>query len=137
MNYLDILREQLPIDEGNRLKPYRDTVGKLTIGVGRNLDDVGLRQNEVDFLLDGDIAQAVKTAQSVVSNFDALTDARKAVVANMAFNLGRGLSAFTQTIKAIEESRWNDAADEMLKSKWAEQVGARATRLAAAMRGEP
>jgi lysozyme len=135
VNYLDILHKQLPIDEGVRDKPYRDTVGKLTVGVGRNLDDVGLSKSEIYFLLDNDIAAAEESARSILDNFDALSDERKAVVVNMAFNLGRTrLAGFANTMQAIRDGRWGDAADGMLASKWAQQVGARAARLAKAMR---
>lgn len=135
MSYLDILHRELPIDEGSRAHPYRDTVGKLTIGVGRNLDDVGLRPNEIYYLLDNDIADAEDTARSIVDTFDQLSDERKAVLVNMAFNLGRDrLMGFAQMLQAVRDERWDDAAAAMLDSKWAIQVGARATRLADAMR---
>ena len=134
MTYLDIVRTQLPIDEGRRTKPYRDTVGKLSIGVGRNLDDVGVRPDEIALMLENDIAEAERAARSLV-NFDALSDVRKAVVINMAFNMGAAvLSRFVNTLKAINEGRYGDAADGMLASKWAQQVGARAQRLAKQMR---
>ena len=135
MTYLDMLHRQLPIDEGSHSKPYRDTVGKLTIGVGRNLDDVGLRQNEIYYLLDNDIAAAEDDARALIDTFDQLTEARKAVLVNMAFNLGRDrLMGFAQMLQAVRNGRWEDAAAAMLDSKWAIQVGARATRLADAMR---
>ena len=135
MSYLDILRPQLKTDEGYRTKPYEDTVGKLTIGVGRNLDDVGLHADEIDLMLTNDMAAAEKTARVLIPSFDSLSDARKAVVINMAFNLGQAkLGAFTNTLSAINEGRYGAAADEMLKSRWAVQVGQRAERLAELMR---
>jgi len=136
MGYLDILRRQLPIDEGTRTRPYRDSVGKLTIGVGRNLDDVGLSLGEIAYLLENDIAQADKAARALVPKFDTLTEERKAVLVNMAFNLGHyRLSMFVKLLAAVREARWDYAADEMLDSTWAEQVGERAQRLAIEMRG--
>ena len=50
-----LLHDELVRDEGVRLKPYRDTVGKLTIGTGRNLDDMGISEVENAMLLDNDI----------------------------------------------------------------------------------
>ncbi len=136
MGYLDILRRQLPIDEGTRTRPYRDSVGKLTIGVGRNLDDVGLSLGEIAYLLENDIAQAEKSARVLVPKFDTLTEERKAVLVNMAFNLGHyRLSMFVKFLAAVREARWADAADQMLDSTWATQVGDRAIRLANEMRG--
>ena len=135
MNYLDIAREQLRIDEGARAKPYTDTVGKTTIGVGRNLTDVGLSEDEIELLFVNDVARADAIARSVLHGFDGLTEPRKAIVVNMAFNMGRGaLSQFRKTLAAIEEGRYEDAAREMLDSKWAGQVGNRALRLAENMR---
>ena len=135
MGHREIVRAQLKLDEGVKAKPYKDTVGKLTVGVGRNLDDVGLRTDEINYLLDNDIQQAEADAKTLFTNFDALSDARKAVLVNMSFNLGLSrLSGFKNFKAAVEAGAFEQAAVEMLSSKWAEQVGARATRLAKAMR---
>jgi lysozyme len=135
VSYRQILKAQLSTDEGYRQKPYRDTVGKLTIGVGRNLDDIGVNDAEISLMLDNDIARAEAAAYRLVPTFEDLSDVRKAVIVNMAFNLGeRTLGGFHDTLQAIAEQRWEDAADHMLESHWASQVGARAQRLAQAMR---
>lgn len=134
MTFRDDLAMQLRVDEGDRQFPYTDTVGKLTIGVGHNLTDNGLSQRIRDLILEEDMGIAETLARTLLPNFDALTDARKAAVCNMAFNLGRRLMGFAQTLAALREERWDDAATAMLDSKWAQQVGARATRLAKAMR---
>ena len=135
MNYTDILHAQLRIDEGVRFKPYTDSVGKTTIGIGRNLTDIGINRGEMALMFDNDLASAEHTARLLVPNFETLTDARKAVVVNMAFNMGfNALSTFVNTLKAIEEGRWVDAEHGMLASKWATQVKGRAGRLADMMR---
>jgi lysozyme len=127
------LKEQLRRDEGFRLKPYRDTVGKLTIGCGRNLDDKGISAEEAYLLLDHDIAE-VRASLARFDWFTALDEARQGVCLNMAFNLGvGGLLAFVKMIQALEVQNWDRAATEMLDSLWARQVGARATRLAEQM----
>lgn len=134
MNYRDILRHQLPIDEGRESKPYPDTVGKLTIGVGRNLDDVGLFADEIALMLENDIARAERATRALVPTFDSLSDTRKAVLCNMAF-MGQGkLAGFKKMLRAVNEGRFSDAADEILDSKYARQVGERAKRLAELMR---
>jgi lysozyme len=121
-------------DEGVRLKPYTDTVGKLTIGVGRNLTDVGISEAECETLLANDIAKCEADAERF-HWYAGLDDARKAVVLNMIFNLGAGaFRSFTNTIKAIEAGDYQDAAERMTQSLWARQVGARAARLAQIMR---
>jgi lysozyme len=135
MSYIDICLGQLPIDEGKRNKPYKDSVGILTIGVGRNLDDVGLRDDEIALMLRNDVAQADKDARWLVPSFDSLSDARKAVLVNMVFNLGRPrLGAFVRFLRAVADQQWDEASSEMLQSKWAMQVGQRAQRLAKMMR---
>jgi lysozyme len=135
MNYRDIAKAQLKVDEGIRAKPYLDSVGKLTIACGRNLDDKGLSMLEIDFLLENDLTDAERDARSLVVTFDKLTDARKAVLLNMALNLGRTrLAGFNRFLEAIHAEAWEQAAAEMLDSTWAKQVKGRADRLARQMR---
>lgn len=125
------LREQLIRDEGVRLRPYRDDVGKLTIGIGRNLDDVGLSLTEAEYLLDNDIVRAAAAVLAHLPWTHSLDEVRRAALTNMAFNMGiGGLLGFKRALKALEEGRWEAAAQEMMDSKWARQVGIRAERLA-------
>lgn len=133
------LRSQLLNDEGLRLHPYLDTVGKWTIGVGRNLDDVGISKVEALYLLENDIDKAIRDLVAAFPWFVELDPVRQTVLVNMAFNMGvgselRGLRSFKNTLRAIEEGRYEDAAKGMLASKWARQVGRRATRLAEMMK---
>ena len=131
------LRDDLIRDEGIRLKTYRCTAGKLTIGVGRNLDDVGITRDEALHLLDNDIARVRGEVRKTFPWFDGLTETRQGVVINMVFNLGlRRFSQFFQTIKAISEGDYRKAAAQMRASLWARQVGARAERLAVQMERE-
>lgn len=113
--------------EGNRLKPYRDTIGKLTIGVGRNLDDVGISAEESYFLLEHDRDRAIAHCRKHFAWFDALCPARQMVMVDMCYNLGiGGLLGFFDTLAAIERGDFTAAARHMLKSDWAKQVGNRA-----------
>ena len=129
------LSSQLSTDEGRKSMIYTDTVGKVSGGVGRNLTDNGFSQDEIDLMLSNDIAKATSTARSLVPGFDQIDDVRQEVIANMAFNLGyTRLSGFKMFLAAVNSSSWDDAATQMLSSKWASQVGARATRLSFAMR---
>lgn len=128
------LRDQLMRDEGLRLKPYRDSVGKLTIGVGRNLDDVGISEEEAGLLLNNDIAAARADVFARLPWATFLNEPRFAVLVNMRFNLGlAGLFTFRQALAAMERGDWAEAAKEMRDSHWAEQVGPRAHRLAQQM----
>lgn len=140
MTYLDILRIQLRIDEGEVQFPYQDTRGFLTIGIGRNLTVKGINAEERKLIFENDLSEAVAVARRCIPSFDALNDVRKYVVVNMAFNMGygngknRGLSSFVNTLKAIAGEQWETAAILMAQSDWAKQVGARAVRLATNMR---
>jgi lysozyme len=129
-----LLRSQLERHEGLRLKPYLDTVGKTTIAYGRNLDDVGISMAEADFMLANDI-EKVERQLSVVDEYAMLDKTRQTVIANMSFNLGfRGLMNFSRMWTAIGKGDYEEAAKQMLSSKWANQVGARAVELSEIMR---
>ena len=125
------LKSDLMRDEGVRLKPYRCTAGKLTIGVGRNLDDVGLSAGEVATLLDSDIARVVGELDQALPWWHQMSEPRQRALANMAFNLGvPRLLGFRKMVQALAQGQYDEAARQALASKWAEQVGARAQRLA-------
>jgi len=128
------IKDMLTRDEGLRQFPYKDTVGKTTIGIGRNLDDVGLTEIEVYFLFFNDLKRVEDQAKTFPW-YAKLNEARQAVILNMIFNLGiRGFTGFVTTLSLIGKGKYAEAADQMLKSKWAGQVGARAQRLAEQMR---
>lgn len=135
MDWLDRELEELSLDEGIRYKAYLDTVGVWTIGVGHTGPDVypGLVIDKAQAmeLLDQDIEEAVEDAEIVCEGFwESLSGPRKGVIVNMAFNLGRkGLAGFKNTLRYIANGQYELAASNMLKSKWASQVGKRAQRL--------
>jgi lysozyme len=134
MNYEKLLAE-LERDEGLRLKPYRDSVGKLTIGIGRNLDDKGISEAAARFLLGEDVLEVEAGLDEALPWWRQQEEVRQRVLANMAFNMGlAGLLQFTNTLAAVREGRYEDAASGMLASLWAKQVGPRAIRLAEMMR---
>lgn len=124
------LQRQLIRDEDERLKPYLDSVGKTTIGVGRNLDDVGISKEESRIMLNNDIARVI--GQMIrYSWFRDQTAPRKRALANMCFNLGLPkLLMFKKMIAALKVRDFDKASAEALDSKWARQVGNRAIRIA-------
>lgn len=131
---LDKVGDLLRLHEGVRQFPYRDSVGKLTIGVGFNLDDVGLYPEEMDFILKNRLKKVASELYDHLPWITSLNSARTAVLLDMGYNLGvPGLLKFRKMIEAMRTFRWGDAAAEMLDSKWAGQVGRRAVRLAAMM----
>lgn len=130
-------RDLVKYHEGCSLRPYRDTVGKLTIGWGRNLEDVGISQREADQMLDVDLIHAEGICVRIFGGWYALSAVRRAVLIDMAHNLGEGgLRSFRKMRAAIEAGEFALASLEMLDSKWASQVGARARRLANMMKDD-
>lgn len=126
---------QLETHEGVSLKPYTDTVGKLTIGVGRNLTDRGISEEESDVLLLNDIGRVRVELHETFPWFDALDSVRQAAIVNIAFNIGlTRLRTFRKALAAMAHKQYGQASDEFMDSKWARQVGARAAELAAQIR---
>lgn len=134
MNY-QAIRDMLILDEGIRLKPYIDTVGKPTIGVGRNLEDVGISKDEAMLLLDNDINGAISDLDKLLPWWRSMSDIRQQVLINMCFNLGiLRLMGFKKALAAMEAADYATAANEMETSGWYHQVGGRAIRLVSLMR---
>ena len=128
---LQTLRE----DEGVRLRPYTDSVGVLTIGVGRNLQAKGIRRGEAELMLTNDVAEAILAARKYPW-FAGLSEARQETVVYMIFQLGEaGFAKFTATIRALAAGDYERAARQMLASKVARvQAPARWQRHAERMR---
>lgn len=131
---IDALEDQLIDHEGLELKPYHCTADKLTIGVGRNIQDRGITEDEARYLLKNDIKiveDELLTRQPVVAGLDSV---RQRVLVDMGFNLGLPiLMKFQNMWSAIEDEDYHEAARQMMDSRWAKQVGRRAERLAQAM----
>lgn len=124
------LRSLLRHHEGVRAKPYRCTAGKTTIGVGRNLDDLGLSPDEIDYLFENDLRRVELELLRAFPWAKSLDAVRYAVMVDMLFNLGlRRLQNFRKFLAAMEKNDWKTASIEMMDSLWAKQVKRRATRL--------
>lgn len=137
---IEQLTAQLRRDEGTKETAYKDSLGLLTIGVGRLIDSrksgAGLRPDEIDYLLKNDIADRVQAlTKALPMLFPKLDEARQGVLLNMAFQLGTaGLLGFKSTLALVSAGKYAEAAEQMLKSKWATQTPARAKRLAEQMK---
>lgn len=128
------MTRQLRLHEGERLKPYRCTAGKLTIGVGRNLEDRGITREESAMLLANDIAAEERELLNALPWVATLDEVRQRVLLDMSFNMGLvGLLGFKRTLATIQAGEYQAAATMMLDSKWAKQVGQRAERLSRMM----
>ena len=128
---MDKMIEQLVDHEGLELHPYEDSLGILTIGVGRNLEERGISEDEAFYLLGNDIEviwdELVKQ-HPIVEDLD---DQRQMVLLDMAFNMGvPRLGKFKKMWAAIEDGDMIEASKQALDSRWADQVGRRAETLA-------
>jgi len=135
------LLNQLRRHEGLRLKPYHCSENFLSLGYGRNLDTNGISEAEAEFMLLNDLL----ACESELKNegwYNQLDEVRRAVILNMAFNLGKPtLLKFKKFIGALSDDDYETASKEMVTgsdgvspSKWASQVGSRAYELADQMR---
>lgn len=125
------LKQDLTRDEGVRLMPYVDSVGKVTIGVGRNLTDKGICASECDFQLTNDVNDVISSLDMAIPYWKNLSEPRQRALANMCFNMGlHRLLGFTNMLAAIRGGDFTTASTEALNSEWARQVGARAQRIA-------
>jgi lysozyme len=131
MDYSKI-KDMLIRDEGLQLKPYLCPSGKLTIGIGRNIEDNGISKDEALYMLNNDIVNAERDCKNWLGKvYDNLSDTRKSVLINMMFNLGLPrLMGFKKFKSALCQGDFEKASMEMLDSRWAVQVGNRAERLA-------
>lgn len=123
---------RLRADEGFRARAYRDSRGYLTIGYGRLIEaSGGITVPEANYLLANDIRQACADLDRVLPWWRSMSPARQGALVMMCFNLGlQGLLGFKAMLAEMSRGDWEAAAREMLDSRWASQVGARATRLA-------
>jgi len=152
MNIKEIT-DQLIRHEGLRLKPYHCPAGRLTIGVGRNLEDKGITENEAVMLLENDVQECIADLKDIFQDdsepidapdttadkenrFDLLPESTQRVLVDMRFNLGyQGFRKFKKMIKAVKQQDFHTAAREMKDSRWYHQVGERAKRLTEMMQG--
>lgn len=132
--------------EGLKLMPYRCTMGKLTIGVGRNLEDNpptpeekralgdymhGITENAAKMLLRNDITRCYESLKWTVRDFENLSPDRQYALLDMCFQLGiKGLRRFRKMLQAIDRKDFAAAAAECLKSDYANQTPKRAKKIA-------
>lgn len=139
----DTLQALLLKHEGTRLKPYYDCCGlffrdcrciengkkqgKLTIGTGRNIEDIGISNQESNYLLENDMSRVVSECRENFPWFNSLDDDRQNAVADMNFNMGlTRLKGFVKMLAAVAAGNWKEAANQIKASVWSGQVGVRA-----------
>lgn len=120
----------LRVHEGLRLKPYRCTAGKLTIGYGRNLDDVGISAQEAEIMLQSDLVRCELDLMGF-GFWNGLSDNQKAALLDMRYCLGPGgFRGFRKMIAALEAGNAAEASSQVMDSLLARQVGDRAQDIA-------
>ena len=131
------LKSQLLREEGSESCAYQDSLGYWTIGVGRLIDSRkggGLSNDEIDFLLENDIKAKTREVLLALPWMPRLSEPRQAVLIGMAFQMGiGGLLKFKRMLGSIEDGQYVEAAEEMVKSRWAMQTPKRAYRMAQQM----
>ena len=137
---IDQLRDTLKIDEGVKYEIYNDHLGYPTFGIGHLVVEsdeehgkpvgTSVSEDRVNAVFDKDVAVMVDEAKKIFPNLDTLPEEAQQVIVNITFNMGRPrLSQFKKFIAGVNAGDWNKAAVEMMDSRWAKQVGARAERL--------
>ena len=141
----DQLREELAEDEGCKFEIYLDHLGLPTFGIGHLVVDgdpehgqpVGtpVDDERVRQVFSLDIASTLDECQVLYPDFDDLPEECQLIIANMMFNMGRPrLSKFKGMKAGVDARDWNRAPDEMVDSRWHDQVPNRAKRLVKRMR---
>lgn len=131
------IKDYIKLNEGLRLKPYRCSVGKLTIGYGRNLEDVGISEKEAEFLLVDDIGECFSSLLRIFNYilFSKLAYNRQMVLVDMIFNLGNTrFLGFKKMIQAIKDNDFKEASLQILDSNYAKQLPGRSGNNAKLMR---
>ena len=138
---IDLLRvkETLKKHEGVKNELYYDSLGYLTIGVGRLLDTRKggrLSDDEVEYLLDNDVERAYADARSRIRFFDSLKPAQQEALVNMCFQMGiKKLLEFKKMLAALEAGDLPTARVEALDSLWARQTKGRALEVVGMLTG--
>jgi len=137
---IEALREQLKTDEGVKYEIYKDHLGYPTFGIGHLItegdpehgepDGTEINEDRVNEVFETDVATFIDEAKILFPDLDDLPEVAQQVIVNMAFNMGRPrLSKFKNFIAGVNDRDWVRAAEEMMDSRWAVQVGIRAIRL--------
>ena len=137
---IEELRDQLKIDEGVKYEIYNDHLGYATFGIGHLIVEgdeehgkpigTAVSEERVNAIFEEDVQKYISESKKVFPNLDDLQETAQQVIVNMCFNMGAPrLSQFKKFIAGVNRADWPTAAIEMMDSRWANQVGDRATRL--------
>lgn len=129
------IEQQLANHEGKERKLYKCTAGKWSIGIGRNLEDNGLSDDEIDYLFQNDLKRVIKELDTSVAWWRTKRENVRNVLIDMCFNLGiTRLLGFKRFLEAMKEDQYEKAIDEMKDSLWYKQVPNRVESLISILR---
>ena len=139
------LRKQLEIDEGVKYDIYLDHLGLPTFGIGHLVTKTdpesgqavgtSISKERVAECFDMDVQSVINDCNKLYKDFEDLPEEVQQIIANMMFNMGyTRLSKFKGMKRGVDSKDWNQAADEMVDSRWYRQVTNRANRLVERMR---
>ncbi|MDX9787917.1 MAG: glycoside hydrolase family protein [Desulfobacterales bacterium] len=125
-----IIVATLQQNEGFRGRPYRCSAGKLTIGYGRNIEEVGIKHSEALLMLMNDIEEVSSDLKTIFRQWDTMPPGRQLAMIDMRYQLGAtGFRGFKKMLSAISAGNWQDAAAQIKDSRYYRQVPARARRV--------
>ena len=123
----DEVKEMLIRHEGTMCTLYQCTEDKWTIGVGRNLTDRGITEEEAMYLLDNDIKRVMNQLDEYWTVWRSFEKRGQMVCLDMCFQMGiKGFMGFRRTRALMEMGMWLEASEELLDSKYAIQTANRA-----------
>ena len=139
-NLIETIKEDLIKHEGYKDEIYLCTEGIPTFGIGHAIKEhdpeytwpVGtpVEKDRIDNAFEADLQDALDDVESLIPDLDSQPDQCVRVLVNMAFNLGRTrLGKFKKMIKAVGNREYAEAADQMVDSRWYNQVGNRSVEL--------
>ena len=130
---MTMIIEMLRAHESVETYAYKCSAGKITIGVGRNIDSgggLGLSDDEIDYLLANDVKRVNDELLGAFGWYKTLGTERKDAIMDMCFNMGLPrLMQFKKALAAMAKGDYVTASAEFLDSKWATQVGMRAVTI--------
>ena len=142
---IEQLSEEIAVDEGVKYEIYLDHLGLPTFGIGHLVRDddpefgqpvgTAVSEDRVNECFDKDVETVINDCRQLYEDFDDLPGEAQLIIANMMFNMGRPrLSKFKGMKAGVDARDWNEAADQMVDSRWYNQVTNRAERLVQRMR---
>ena len=125
--FQDKVVDMLKRHEGLKIFPYHCSKNKLTLGIGRNLEDKGISKDEAYYLLNNDIKQVQEQLTKNWGLWRTLPEKARLVWIDMCFQMGiTGFMSFKETRKLMELGKWLEASEEVLRSRYAIQTPNRA-----------